>query len=74
MAEYKYKTYVMEKYSSICGSGNVQIKHHSTSSLFEVTINTQEEVEQGTFEDKKEVLWLDYTSFENLKKCMNIIN
>ena len=54
--------------------GDVTIKHHSTSSLVEITVKVKEEVEWGKFEDAEEVLWLDYGEFEDLKKAINKID
>ena len=46
--------------------GAVKIKHHSTSSLIELTIATTEESETLSVE----TLWLDYQQFSELKKVI----
>ena len=51
--------------------GCIKIKHHSTSSLIEMTITTDEEVEQGKWEKVKQTVWFDYITFANLRKVLN---
>jgi len=50
--------------------GDVKIKHYSTSSLIEMTITKDEEVEQGRMEKVKETVWFDYRTFSDLRKLM----
>jgi hypothetical protein len=51
--------------------GDVKIKHHSTSSLIEMTITTDTEVEQGKSEKVKETVWFDYATFSDLREVVN---
>lgn len=52
---------------------SVKIKHHSTCSLIEMTITTDEEAEEGKWEKIKETVWLNYAQFSDLKKVINQI-
>ena len=52
--------------------GDVKIKHHSTPSLIELTITTNEEFEQGKLEEIKETVWFDYGTFADLRKVINL--
>lgn len=47
--------------------GGIKIKHHSTSSLIEMTITCDEESE-------KETIWFDYETFSNLREIINKID
>jgi len=51
--------------------GDVTIKHHSTSSLIEMTITMDEEVEQGKVEKVKQTVWFDYATFSDLREVIN---
>lgn len=51
-------------------SGNVKIIHHSTSSVIEIIIRIDKEVSQSKFERVTETVWLDYETFNNLKKLV----
>jgi hypothetical protein len=51
--------------------GTVKIIHHSTSSLIEMLITTDEEVEQGKIEKVTEKVWFDYGTFSDLRKVVN---
>jgi len=46
--------------------GAVKIKHHSTSSLVEMTITRDEEVLWGKFAKVPETIWFDYRIFSDL--------
>ena len=49
----------------------VTVKHHRTSSLFEVTIVSEVEVSHGVEEEVTQVIWLDYEEFDKLKDAIN---
>jgi hypothetical protein len=51
--------------------GDIKIKHHSTSSLIEMTIISDEEIEQGKWEKVKQTVWFDYGTFADLREVMN---
>ncbi len=51
--------------------GEVKIKHHSTSSSIEMTITTEEEIEQGRCEKVKQTVWFDYNTFADLREVVN---
>ena len=51
--------------------GTVKIIHHSTSSLIEMLITTDEEVEQGRVEKLTIKVWFDYGTFSDLRKVIN---
>lgn len=51
--------------------GDIKIKHYSTSSLIEMTITKDEEVEQGKWGKVKETVWFDYGTFADLRKVVN---
>jgi len=55
-------------------SGGIKIKHHSTSSLIEITITSTEELVRGVPEEVKETVWLDYGTFSDLRKVINKID
>ena len=50
----------------------VKLKHHSTASLIEITITTNEEVEQGVFKDVEQEIWMEYSTFKDLRKAINL--
>ena len=50
---------------------SVKLAHHSTSSLVEITITAEEEVEQGRFGKVVETIWVDYATFSDLRKAIN---
>lgn len=51
--------------------GDVKIIHHSTSSLIEMKITTDKEVEQDKWEKVTETVWFDYGTFSDLRKVVN---
>ena len=54
--------------------GAVKIKHHSTSSLVEMTITRDEEVLWGKFAKVPETIWFDYRTFRNCMKYLTTKN
>ena len=54
--------------------GDIKIKHHSTSSLIEMTITTMEELEQGKNSEVRQTIWFDYGTFSDLRKVLNQTN
>jgi hypothetical protein len=53
--------------------GNVTLIHHSTSSLIEMVITKDEEVEQGQVEKVMQKVWFDYGTFSDLRESINKI-
>jgi len=51
---------------------SVKIKHHSTSSLIEIVITSQEEETQGgKLKNVESSIMLDYTQFEHLMSAVS---
>ena len=46
-----------------------KIQHHSTANVYQITITSPEEVEQGKVEITSKDFWLDITEFDHLKVC-----
>jgi hypothetical protein len=53
--------------------GNVKMELYSTSSLVKMILTMEEEVSPGRWEMDEEIVWLDYTTFSNLKNLINQI-
>ena len=50
--------------------GTVWMKHHSTASLIEIKITSNQEVKQGRFEKVVEEIWMDYEVFSDFRKAI----
>tara|TARA_R110000868_G_scaffold90367_1_gene250995 strand:+ start:665 stop:877 length:213 start_codon:yes stop_codon:yes gene_type:complete len=50
--------------------GNIELVHHSTSSIVELILHDTDEFEPGQFRKDDKTIWLDYYDFENLKKAI----
>lgn len=51
--------------------GSVKMKHWSTSSLIEITIETEDETVQGVVENVLQTVWMDYATFSDLRNAIN---
>lgn len=51
--------------------GTVKIIHHSTSSLIEMLVTRNEEVEEGIVEKVTTQMWFDYATFSDLREVIN---
>jgi len=54
--------------------GSIKLKHHSTSSLIEMTITSTEELVRGIPEEVKETVWFNYETFSDLREIINKID
>jgi hypothetical protein len=50
---------------------SVLLTHHSTASVIQITITQDEEVEQGKTEKQTFSIWLEYSTFCDLKNAVN---
>lgn len=52
--------------------GNIELIHHSTSSLIEMIITSHEPPEPYQSDMVKYTIWLDYKDFDDLKKAIEL--
>lgn len=52
--------------------GSVRVIHHSTANVYCIIITTKEAQEDGSFEDTKQAIWIDYYEFNDLKEAINL--
>ena len=58
---------------AIVKNKTVEIEHHSSSSLVKVTFYKKSDDDDLMQEPWEEVMWFDYSEFEDLKKAVNNI-